>query len=86
MSQQSSLQLLPNAEAEIVLWKRPANERWCYNVSLSLIGWVDTQSDPCWGIFNYIKLPYVGQFQGQYIPTDSFTSKLTKPGMGLGHG
>ena len=25
----------------------PANERWCYNVTSSLIGWAHTQNDPC---------------------------------------
>ena len=31
----------------IILWMRPANERWRYNVTSSLIGWVHTQFDPC---------------------------------------
>ena len=26
---------------------RPANERWCYSVTPSLIGWACTQNDPC---------------------------------------
>ena len=26
---------------------RPSNERWRYNVTSSLIGWVHTQNDPC---------------------------------------
>ena len=31
----------------IILWMRPANERGCYIVMSSLIGWVHTQNDPC---------------------------------------
>ena len=31
----------------IILWMCPANERWCYIVTLSLFGWVHTQNDPC---------------------------------------
>ena len=31
----------------IILWMHPANERWRYIVTLSLIGWVHTQNDPC---------------------------------------
>ena len=29
-----------------IYYKNPANERWCYNVTLSLIGWAHTQNDP----------------------------------------
>ena len=28
-----------------------ANERWCYNVTLSVIGWANTQNDPCLELF-----------------------------------
>ena len=31
----------------IILYMRPANERWRYNVTSSLIGLAHTQSDPC---------------------------------------
>ena len=31
----------------IILCMRPANERWRYNVTPSLIGWACTQNDPC---------------------------------------
>ena len=31
----------------IILCMRPANERWCYTVTPSLIGWAHTQNDPC---------------------------------------
>ena len=31
----------------IILWMHPANERWRYNVTSSLIGWALTQNDPC---------------------------------------
>ena len=31
----------------IVLFMCPANERWCYIVTLALIGWTHTQNDPC---------------------------------------
>ena len=33
--------------AGIILCMSPANERWCYIVMLSLIGWAHTQNDPC---------------------------------------
>ena len=33
--------------AGIILWMCPANERWCYIVTSSLIGWVHTQNYPC---------------------------------------
>ena len=29
------------------MWICPANERQCYNVTQSLIGWVHSQNDPC---------------------------------------
>ena len=31
----------------IILCMHPANERWCYTVTPSLIGWAHTQNDPC---------------------------------------
>ena len=31
----------------IIFCMHPANERWCYNVTSSLIGWADAQKDPC---------------------------------------
>ena len=31
----------------ITLFMHPANERWCYIVTSSLIGLVHTQNDPC---------------------------------------
>ena len=33
--------------AGIILYMHPANERRCYIVTSSLIGWVHTQNDPC---------------------------------------
>ena len=30
------------------LCMHPANDRWCYNVTSSLIGWAHTQNDPCY--------------------------------------
>ena len=33
--------------AEFILWMRPANEKWCYIVTSSPIGWVYAQKDPC---------------------------------------
>ena len=30
----------------IILCMRPANERWCYTVTPSVIGWAHTQNDP----------------------------------------
>ena len=32
----------------VILCIRPANERWCYNVTSSLIGWVHTQNNLCY--------------------------------------
>ena len=32
----------------IILCIRSANERRCYNVTSSLIGWAHTQNEPCW--------------------------------------
>ena len=40
----------------IILWLCPANERWRYIVTSSLIGWAHTQNDPC-------NLMVVGQWQ-----------------------
>ena len=31
----------------IILCMHPANERWLYNVTSSLIGWAHSQNDPC---------------------------------------
>ena len=31
----------------IILYMCPANERWCYIVTSSLIGWAHAQNDPC---------------------------------------
>ena len=40
--------------AGIILRMRPANERWCYSVTPSLIGWMHTQNDPrVWGSNQY---------------------------------
>ena len=36
--------------AGIILCMCPANERRCYNVTLSLIGWAHSQNDPCSGM------------------------------------
>ena len=33
--------------ASIILCMCPANERWCYTVTPSLIGWAHTQNAPC---------------------------------------
>ena len=35
-------------DPRIILWMHPANERRCYIVTLSFIGWVHTQHEPCW--------------------------------------
>ena len=35
------------SNARIIVWMFPANERRCYNVTSSLIGWVHYQNDPC---------------------------------------
>ena len=50
----------------IILCMRPVNERWCYSVTPSLIGWAHTQNDPCqtlptatsrrWELYGYKKV------------------------------
>ena len=35
--------------AAFILWMCPANERQCYIVTSSLIGWAHKQKDPCYG-------------------------------------
>ena len=43
----------------IILCMHPANERWCYSVTPSLIGWAQTQNDPWYFflIFHYSVTP-----------------------------
>ena len=38
-----------------ILCMRPANERRRYNVTSPLIGWVHTQNDPCYDIWQDVK-------------------------------
>ena len=40
--------------AVIILCVHPANERWRYNVTSSLIGWGRIQNYPCDSILNFI--------------------------------
>ena len=42
----------------IILCMRPANERWCYIVTSSLIGWAHTQNEP-WSFIASIPYPWV---------------------------
>ena len=44
------------ASSGIILCMRPANERWCYNVTSSLIGWAHSQNYP-WSC--YIRKHYI---------------------------
>ena len=37
---------LKSKDSGIILYMCPVNERWCYNVTPSLIGWAHTQNDP----------------------------------------
>ena len=37
-----------STDTEIIFRMRPTNERQCYIVTSSLIGWAHTQNDPCW--------------------------------------
>ena len=39
-------------DAGIILWMRPANERWRYTVPSSFIGWAHTQTDPWWWLLS----------------------------------
>ena len=50
----------------IILCKRPANERRCYNVTSSLIGWAFTENAPCINTFYssfYPHLSHLHTFQ-----------------------
>ena len=38
----------------IMLSMASANERRCYIVMPSLIGWAHTQNDPCWGVVEFV--------------------------------
>ena len=40
----------------IILGMGSANERWCYSVMSSLIGWAHTQNDPCAWLTGYITI------------------------------
>ena len=40
----------------IILWKRQANEKWCYIVTSSLIGWAHTQNDPWYSFLLIFKV------------------------------
>ena len=46
-------QAINPTSAGIILCMCPANEWWHYNVTLSLIGWVHTQNDPCFCYRSY---------------------------------
>ena len=48
---------------------RPANERWRYTVTPSLIGWVHTHDDPCWPTWNFAEniLNYICMTENWYI-------------------
>ena len=45
-----------NFKAVIILCMRPANERWRYIVTPSLIGWTHTQNDLCQSILSWVLL------------------------------
>ena len=47
LTHQSHGNLLHSNISGIILCMHPANERWCYNVTSSLIGCVHSQDDPC---------------------------------------
>ena len=51
----------------IILCICPTNERWRYNVTLSLIGWAYTQDDPC-NIFMFPKLQFIVTWVNTCIP------------------
>ena len=46
MQTNSSWRLKSYVLAGMILYMRPANERRCYNVTPSLIGWAHSQNDP----------------------------------------
>ena len=47
MDFQSKISVAVLVNTGIILYVRPANDRQCYNVASSLIGWAYTQNDPC---------------------------------------
>ena len=44
--------------AGMIMYKRPANERRRYIVTLSLIGWAHIQNDPCYGILTVLSVSH----------------------------
>ena len=51
-----SIYLAINSKTVIILCMRPANERWRYIVTPSLIGWAHTQNDLCQSILSWVLL------------------------------
>ena len=47
----------------IILWMRPANERRCYIITSSPIGWEHTQNDPCCVIISHCPITILCQRQ-----------------------
>ena len=62
----------PNLYTGIILWMRPANERWCYMFMLYLIGWLHTQNDS-WIVYATSQLEMalhcntISHWLGEYI-------------------
>ena len=60
------------ANAEIILYMHAANERRCYIVTLSLIGWTHTRNDP-WNV-TYL-LCVIVRFTGEFINLIQWSEK-----------
>ena len=43
--------MMPLTSTGIILSMGSANERWCYNVMSSFIGWTHTQNDPALSLY-----------------------------------
>ena len=84
--------------AEIILYVRPTNERRCYNVTLSLIGWVHAQNNPRLCLLmalhlavpshlcrdnNDIRAPHCCPFMWQTCPNGGFSAQLKKGSEGI---
>ena len=60
--------LMRQWDTGFILYMRPANERWHYNVTSSLIGWAHTQNDP----WRQQPIQWVNLSSKRYIMTMDF--------------
>ena len=74
--------------AGLILGLRPANERWCYFVTTSLIGWAQAYNQPCGSIVGSIWVkcqnqgsvlltgPWLTWFQQAYLSTGPWLTQF----------